>query len=348
MNKNKQLDFSGRTIYVGMDVHRKDWKICILFEGRVYKEFCQPPRPEVLIKYLKKHFPGATYKSVYEAGFCGFWIHEALQSGGVENIVVNPADVPTTDKERQQKTDKRDAKKLARTLAGGGLDGIYIPSRAAIEHRSLVRLRDRQVSDIVRTKNRIKGHLHFFGIEIPERFSGCKWSKKFIEWVGEQKMQTEVGDGVLSDLLSQLSLQRELLLKTNKRLRTLSKSSTYSKEVEILLSVPGIGMIGAMKFLTEICDITRFKGLKKLAAYVGFIPRTDSSGEKDRIGEITKRGNRQLKKMFIEASWIAIRNDPALQLKYSELVKTMRPTKAIIRIARKLLNGEKYEIGMVQ
>jgi len=356
MSKNKEITFKGKAIYVGMDVHRKDWKICILFEERVYKEFCQPPKPEVLIKYLKKHFPGASYKSVYEAGFCGFWIHEALQAGGIDNIVVNPADVPTTDKERQQKTDKRDAKKLARTLRGGGLEGIHVPSREAIEHRSLARLRDRQVSDIVRTKNRIKSHLHFFGIEIPQCFSKCNWSKRFIDWVGAQPMQTQAGSAVIADLLKQLSIQRELLLQTNRQLRSLSNSLTYARSVELLLSIPGIGLVGAMKFLTEIGDIKRFKGLKKLAAYVGFIPRTDSSGDKERVGAISKRGNAQLKKMFIEASWIAIRNDPALQLKYDELLKTMRATKAIIRIARKLLNrtrhvlltNEKYKIGMVQ
>ncbi len=111
-----------------------------------------------------------------------------------------------------------------------------------------------------------------------------------------------------------------------------------------------------MKILTELGDIKRFKGLKRLAAYVGFIPSTDSSGEHERVGEITNRGNRQMKKIMIEASWIAIRNDPALTLKYEELRKTMKAQKAIVRIARKLLNRirfvlineEKYEIGMVQ
>ena len=94
----------------------------MLLKSVVYKQFCQPPKPTVLGKYLRKHFPGGHYKSVYEADFCGFWIHDELTAEGIENIIVNPADVPTTDKERQQKTDKRDAKKLARMLRGGGLD----------------------------------------------------------------------------------------------------------------------------------------------------------------------------------------------------------------------------------
>lgn len=356
MSKSKQLNFSDKTIYVGLDVHRKDWKVCILLGEMVYKQFCQPPEPKTLGNYLRKHFPKGNYKSVYEAGFCGFWIHDGLVREGIENIVVNPADVPTTDKERQQKTDKRDAKKLARTLRGGTLEGIHVPSREMVEHRSLVRLRNRQVSDMVRTKNRIKAHLHFFGIGIPVEYSGSNWSNNFLKWVGSRKMETVVGKLVLDDLLSQFYVQRKRLLGMNKQLRILSQTKKYKKRAELLQSVPGIGLIGTMKILTELGDIKRFKGIKRLAAYVGFIPRTDSSGEHERIGEMTNRGNRQLKKMLIEASWIAIRNDPALALKYEELRKTMRATKAIIRIGRKLLNRiryvlineEKYVIGMVE
>ncbi len=352
----KELDFSGKIIYVGLDVHRKDWKVCILLEELMYKQFCQPPDPKKLGNYLRKHFPGGRYKSVYEAGFCGFWIHEELLKEGIENIVVNPADVPTTDKERQQKTDKRDALKLGKSLRGGQLAGIYVPSRQQQEDRSLVRLRERQVRDIVRTKNRIKAHLHFFGIEIPKGYSKCNWSNNFIKWLRAVEMQTAIGKVVLETFLDQLALQRKFLLSTNREIRNLSQSARYKLQSDLLLSIPGIGLIGLMKLLTELGDIKRFKGLKRLAAYVGFIPRTDSSGEHERVGEMTKRGNRQLKKMLIEASWIAIRNDPALALKYGELLKTMKAQKAIVRIARKLLNRiryvlikeEKYVIGMVK
>lgn len=328
MNKNKELDFTDKTIYIGLDVHRKTWKVCILLEDMMYKEFCQPPDPEVLSNYLKKHFPRGTYKSVYEAGFCGFWIHDGLTERGIENIVVNAADVPTTNKEKKQKTDKRDARKLAKSLRGGQLEAIHVPLRELLEHRSLVRLRDRQVKDIVRTKNRIKAHLHFFGIELPERFGKCNWSGKFLGWLASLELETYVGKIVLESLLDQLRSQRKLLLQTNRNLRSLSQTSTYEKRSELLLSVPGIGLVGTMKILTELGDISRFRGLKRLAAYVGFIPCTSSSGEHERIGEITNRGNRQMKKMIIEASWIAIRNDPAMALKYNTLCKTMKAQKS--------------------
>ena len=108
------------------------------------------------------------------------------------------------------------------------------------------------------------------------------------------------------------------------------------------MSIPGIGLITGMTFLTEIEDISRFKNLDKLCSYIGLVPMTNSSGEHDSIGPITKRQNKILRSMLIESSWIAIRNDPALMLAYQELTKRMKPSKAIIRIAKKMINRIRY------
>ena len=76
---------------------------------------------DTLVKYLNTKYPKGEYQCAYEAGFSGFWAQEQLQAKGVNTIVVNPADIPTTDKERQFKTDKRDSKKIALTLRSGEL-----------------------------------------------------------------------------------------------------------------------------------------------------------------------------------------------------------------------------------
>ena len=93
MNKISKLDFTGQQIYVGMDIHKKSWSISIFTDTLEHKTFTQPPHIEVLVKYLKRNFPGGTYKSVYEAGYSGFWIHDRLQAHGVQCLIVNPADV---------------------------------------------------------------------------------------------------------------------------------------------------------------------------------------------------------------------------------------------------------------
>jgi hypothetical protein len=79
MKQANKVDFTGQTIYIGLDVHRKSWSVSIYLEHFEHKTFTQPPKVEVLVSYLKRHFPGAAYKAVYEAGYCGFWIHDNLR-----------------------------------------------------------------------------------------------------------------------------------------------------------------------------------------------------------------------------------------------------------------------------
>lgn len=96
----KTVDFSGQNIYAGFDVHLKSWNVTIMTDEITHKTFSQPPEPEVLHQYLRMNFPGATYHTAYEAGFCGYWIHHCLVKLGIHSIVVNPADIPTTNKEK--------------------------------------------------------------------------------------------------------------------------------------------------------------------------------------------------------------------------------------------------------
>ena len=157
MNKISRLDFKGQQIYVGMDVHKKSWSISLFTDKFEHKTFMQPPEVDTLVNYLKRNFPGASYKSVYEAGYCGFWIHDRLQEHGIQYLVVNPADVPKKDKERTKKTDRVDCRKLTRSLRSRELEGIYVPSRPKVEDRGLIRTRYSMVRKqrVVRTKSRL-------------------------------------------------------------------------------------------------------------------------------------------------------------------------------------------------
>lgn len=127
-NQCNKLNFTGQPIFIGLDIARKSWKTCILTRNLEHKTFTQPPSPEVLVRYLNRNFPGGEYFSVYEAGFSGFWIHDRLRKLGVHCLVVNPADVPSKQKEKVHKTDRIDARKLAQNLRNGQLEPIYVPS----------------------------------------------------------------------------------------------------------------------------------------------------------------------------------------------------------------------------
>lgn len=343
----KKIDFTGQNIYVGFDAHLKSWKVTVMAEDNIYKTFTQPPKPEVLYNYLKNNFPGGNYHSAYEAGFCGYWIHDKLLSYGIKSIVVNPADIPTTDKERVQKEDKRDSRKIARSLSNGTLMAIYIPSIQTQRDRSLLRTRAMLVKDLVRYKNRIKSFLYFYGINIDESFLNPQshWSNRFMIWLESIEIDGGSGEEALQVLISECKSLRASILKITKQIRNLSNTVTYKEQVTLLKSVPGIGLLTAMTIITELESIDRFNNIDKMCGYIGLVPSTKSSGEKERTGDITPRGHSVLRTAIIESSWSAIRNDPSLMKSYLSYIKRMESNKAIIKIAKKVLSRIRFVLS---
>jgi len=335
------LDFKGQNIFVGIDVHLKSWTVTILTEELMHKTFTQPACAETLCNYLKRNFPGGNYNSVYEAGFSGFWAHYKLKEMGINNIVTNPADVPTSQKEHLQKDDPTDSRKLARSLRSNELKAIFVPNRATLEDRSLVRMRATLVKDMTRFKQRIKSFLYFYGISYPPQFerSGTHWSKRFMKWLEEEiSLQHDSGTQALKILVQEAEQQRKLLLEVLKKIRLLSRSEKYAKNIALLRTIPGIGLITSITFLVEIENIDRFQNTDYFAGFVGLVPNRHSSGPKTNDGEMTFRGQKTLKSLLVESSWIAARTDPALMMSYLGYVKRMEPNKAVVRIARKVLN----------
>lgn len=141
------------------------------------------------------------------------------------------------------------------------------------------------------------------------------------------------------------------MLFLNRRIRQLARTETYAPRMELLRSVPGIGITVGMILLTEVEGVEHIHNQKAFACYLGLVPTCHDSGEKKSTGEITFRGNKRLRTLLVESAWIAIRNDRALAAAYGEYTKRMPEQNAIVRIARKLSNriftvlktGKKYE-----
>lgn len=350
--------FKGQEIFVGMDVHKKDFKVTVIAGGMFYKTITCPPDGKAIASYLESNFPGATYYSVYEAGFSGFWLHKQLLQLGINSIVVNPADIPTTDKERKQKEDRRDSRKLAKDLHAHQLLAIYVPDDKALDNRSLLRVRESIVKEIRRCKQRIKSFLSFYGIKLPAEYAEPRknWSRAFIQWIESIPFAHETASQALQVHIDSLKYHRNQLLQLTRQIRNLSRTDEYKEAVEKLITVPGFGMLTAMYFLTELVEITRFKNFHRLCSYVGFVPGTRSSGDKEKITGITPRKNHRLRTVLIESAWTAIRCDPALMKAFLKYTNRMEKNKAIVRIAKKLLNraihtlrsNEKYEKGVLK
>lgn len=326
------------TLYVGIDVHKSSWSITMRAAGQKIKTMSITPSPQALADQVRKHFPGIPCKSVYEAGFCGFWVHRKLCSLGIENIVINPGDVPTTGKERGYKTDEVDSAKLARELEYGTLTPIYIPTVQQETFRSLCRHRTQCVRDMVKTKNRIKSFLYTLGTVLPPNNELQHWSGAFLRHLEELPITEPGAKERLRLFLEHLSFQRKQILDTVRYFRgMIKKDKDLSEIIDCLCTVPGVGFLTACMLVGELADIKRFKTVEHLNSYVGFIPSMYSSGEKERSRGMNYRHLPYLRYWLVESAWVAIKCDENLLTLYHRYKHRMGAQKAIIRIAKRLV-----------
>lgn len=345
-------DCDNEDVFVGIDVHLKQWSVSIYCDGHRVKSFVQAPNPIALVNYLHRHFPGASHQCVYEAGFCGFWICRALRQLGVDCIVVSPADVPSTQKEQFHKRDRVDASKLARELMKGELTPIFIPDLEAEGDRMLLRTRFSLVSKQTRAKNQIKALLRVQGVALPQQYAGRSWSQSMLRWldqVAAEHGQTEAHRSmsrsarkVLRLRLDELRDLQQRLADAHRAIGELAQHPRYCRRVELLTSIPGIGQLTAMVVLLELIQIDRFASFDRLKSFAGLVPSCHRSGNRGSDGPLTHRRNSQLRNVLIESAWQAVRRDQEMKEAYAKLKRRMRSQEAIVRIATKQLARVRY------
>lgn len=319
-------------IFVGVDLHLKGWHVTIrtrdeeLFSGGI------PGHWESLRRLLER-YRNSRMKVVYEAGYFGFWLYDQVSAWGAECLVTPPSLVPQQQGNRV-KTDRRDSRKLADYLAKGLLKQVWVPKASELAHRQVVRRRRQLIRDRVRTQLRIKAELRFYGIGLA--IDG-KWSQAYVANLRRLKLGDRWLQESFERLLDEYDFLSEQIKKQTALLKELSQTEAYRESVGLLRSVGGIGLITAMEILLEIGDFRRFKRGEQLAAYVGLTPSQYSSGEKVRMGRITRIGKASLRALLVEASWILIGRDKAMRQIYERIKRQAGPKRAIIAIARRLL-----------
>jgi transposase len=295
-----------------------------------------------MVDYLHKNFPGAIYKAAYEAGKFGFWIQRQLTSLGVECLVVNPADIPKSQKDSLQKTDSRDARNISHRLQSGFLRGIHIPDEQQEADRVFFRHRKKVLKDLNRCKNRIKGLLAFTGIDIPGPFDNANWSHNFITWLKELDCKQTPRRQALDYQIRQMEFMRKELLSISNEIRKMMREQRYKTNYYLLRSIPGIGPLTAASILVEIGDVKRFNTFSHLNSFIGLLPMEHSSGQSENKMRLTFRKHRQLRSDLVESAWTAKRTDPAMALYFDQQIKRKDSKVVIIKIARKLLNRVRY------
>lgn len=356
--KDSENAFAGQLFYVGIDVHQRQWTICIRNnQMAIAKPLTIDPSAKALSTYLHRQYPGGQFLAVYEAGYSGFWPARELLSQDIVTMVVNPADIPAMHKEWSSKTDRVDSAKLARSLENKELRGIYIPDRQAEECRLLNRYRSRLVKDETRLKNRLKAILAEFNYRIPVELEGRRWSGAYLRWLESVRFTTPYAQAAYLEQLGQIAESRQRQARILRELKDLAaQDQQISQVLRLLQSIPGIGFLTAMLLVTELIDIKRFRRFDELASYVGLSPMVHESDERSYQRGLTTRHNRELRSRLIESAWIAVRKDSVLTMKFGQLCLRMNRNKAIIRITKMVLSRIRhvwktqtpYEYGVIE
>jgi transposase len=341
-------------VWIGIDFHKKTWRIHCRTEDFSGNPFSMEPNPDILKEKVDRDYPGYDVEIVYECGCFGYWSHRKFVSYGWHSIVVNPADIPRMHKDRYEKSDTIDARKLSKYLKKGLLKGVTIPDIKREQLRSLFRRRVQLVKNIRSVKVILKSQLIYFGIKIPPDMDNANWTGEFRQWVKDLEWEHETSAYMMQSNIEQVEYLHYKINDVGSMLRKYCRDN-YKHDYELLQSIPGIGPLTAICFISEIGDVSRFKNFKQLSCLVGLMPTTYQSSETNRSQGLTPRALRIMRSYLVESAWQAVRIDPVLR-EYYNGHKGKKPNDIIVKVARKLLSrayailrtGVPYEIGLVK
>jgi transposase len=266
------------------------------------------------------------------------WINDLAQAFGLCTLVCSTNEEAWRWASVKRKTDKDDALKLARMTAMGELKGVHMPSARHREFRSLVKYRKTLDGRINKTKNTIRAWFVNHGIEIDKGDKAWHTGRERINSFRKPIKDCtpdELWKGQLDIELTILDSLSEQLDTIVKRLEAIGK---YDERIKRLRTIPGVGPRTAEILVACIDDPHRFENGRQVSAYFGLVPRQYQSGETDRNGRITKRGNPLARTILVECAWASLRYNPWAKGIYERICgkQKTRKKKAGIALARKI------------
>lgn len=334
----KMQDFivKGKKVFVGLEDSKRTWKLSVRSEGMEVHYTSMAARYEVLKEYLLSHYPDCELEVIYEAGFKGFGLHDSLVGDGVKCVVTPPNKV-TQEKVTRVKTDKVDARRLAKVLEQGDYKACAVPDKERRDDRQISRAMIQIQGEITRVKNRIRKFFDLNGYA--ESFIAGAWTE--LHYTQARNMQLPPALKITLDAyFEMLDKFKELRKRLNKELMLMSKKQRYQEAVRILSSVAGVGKLTAIRLILEWGEDMgeRFGSGKSLACFSGLTQSEYSTGDRICKGRITGQGRGYIRAWLIQCSWMCIKRDPAMLVAFQRIAKnTASKKKAIVAIARKLV-----------
>lgn len=317
--------------YVGLDISLKETSVCVMdASGGLICEGVCASCPDAIGVWLSSK--KLTYKRVgLEAGELSAWLIDGLRDQGFEMVCMEAYHTRAALVAQGNKTDRNDARGIAHLIRTGWYKAVQIKSIDHRRYRVLLNARKSLLSKKQDINNTIRAGLKAFGIKLGQ--------------VGRDTFERRVHEVIGTDEALQRSIQpllhvrRVLIAQFNILHEELLSIVRTDPVCRLWMEIPGVGPVSALAYKTAIDDPKRFNKSRQVGAYLGLTPRTFASGERDRTGHITKRGDGLTRTVLFEAAQVLMtRTKRDFPLKRWGLAIAKRSTlkNAITAVARKL------------
>jgi transposase len=345
--------------HIGLDVRKETIAVAVPRAGTVEcDERVIPNTPEALRKLLSRYPDRSLLRTCYEAGPTGYDTQRLITSLGIACDVIAPSLIPRRSGVRV-KTDRTDARNLARLHRAGELVAVRVPTPAEEALRDLVRAREDLKNDRRIARQRIRSFLLRYGKRYPA--PGSRWSFRFEVWMRALRFDEPASQAAFDHLVGAYFVRDSQLGAVDAQIAELALLEPLAEPVARLRAFRGIDTLTAVTLLTETCDFRRFATVGSYMAFTGLTPSEHSSGASRHQGSITKSGNAHIRRVLVEAAW-AYRYAPAVRGKlrarqigqppevvayswaaqcrlhgtYRRLAAKKGPNKAVVAVAREL------------
>jgi transposase len=256
-----------------------------------------PAATSKLVKKLAAKYERLTF--CYEAGPTGYGLYRQITHLGQECVVVAPSLIPRKPGDRV-KTNRRDAKSLAKLLRAGELTPVWVPDERHEAMRDLSRARQAAVEDLLRKRQQVSSFMLRQGRSYPGKKT---WTKMHMRWLASQKLDHGEQRIAFEEMLLAVRQAEERIKRLEEAIRAAVPDWSLAPVVTALMAMRGIDLVSATIFLAEIGDLSRFQSPSELMAYLGLVPSEDSTGDIVKRGPITKAGNRRARRILVECAW---------------------------------------------
>lgn len=297
-----------RILKIGMDVHTTNYTLCAVEpvlgeEENVLAQIQIEPNYKMVIQFINrlKERIGVTDKECdilcgYEAGCLGYSLYQQLKNAGVKCVILAPTTI-MSEKGKRIKTDKRDARLIAKCLCYGGYHAVYVPTADDNAIKEYVRMRDDHKIALKQKKQQMNALCIRYGCI----YKGTNWTQAHLQWMRKLKLPALIRE-TLDEYLATYDELTTKIERFDKRIQEFADQPQYQEKAKKLECFLGIKTHTALSLIVETGDFTRFRKGNTYAAYLGLAPGEHSSSDDcNRLG-ITKAGNSHLRRLLIEAS----------------------------------------------